>query len=93
MQLTEEEIKREKHLITAMDMPHYPLLPVFNHETNESGIIIAGENTQLPLKVYKGNIWSLKDDGVRYVGEIRTKYECITFPTLEAFLENNWKVD
>lgn len=87
------EREKEKHLITSMDMPHYPFLPVIKRDERKSGIIIAGDNIKLPLKVYVCNLFGLKDDGVTNIKQLREKYECLEFPTLDAFLDDGWRVD
>lgn len=91
--LSEEEIEKEKHFIVAMDMPHYPFLPVIKRDEMISGIIIAGDNIKLPLKVYVCNLFGLKDDGVNSIEQLRKKYECREFKTLDEFLDSGWKVD
>lgn len=92
-ELTEDEREKERHLIVATDMPHYPLLPVIKRSTRESGIIIAGDNTRLPLKVYLGNIFSLREDGIKTLEQIRNKYKLIEFGTIDAFLDDGWRAD
>lgn len=93
LKLSDVEREKEKHLIVAMDMPHYPLLPVVKRETRESGMIIAGDNQKLPLRVYLGNIFGLRNDGVANLEQLRNKYKFIEFNTLDEFLDVGWRVD
>lgn len=93
LELSETERQKDRHLITSMDMPHYPLLPVVNRDKWESGIIIAGDNQKLPLRVYIANIFGLRDDGVMNLGQLRNKYKFIEFKTLDEFLDSGWRVD
>lgn len=93
MEMSKEEVEREKHLIESMDMPYYPLLSVVKRDEQKSGIIIAGDNVKLPLKIYIANIFNLKDDNVTSIEELRSKYQCIEFESIEKFLEDGWRVD
>lgn len=92
-ELSETEIRKEKHFITSMDMPYYPLLPVVNRSKQEAGVIIAGDNQKLPLRVYLINMFRLQDDGIETLGQLRDKYKFIEFNTLDEFLDSNWRVD
>jgi len=92
--LSETELREEeKKFITSMDMPHYPILPVVNRGKQICGIVVAGDNERLPLKVYLVNMFSLKDDGITNTGQLRDKYKCIEFNTLDEFLDSGWRVD
>lgn len=93
MEMSKEEIEREKNFITGMDMPFYPLLPVVKRNERKDGIIVAGDNVKLPLKVYMANIFRLKSDNVTSIEELRSKYQCIEFESIEKFLEDGWRVD
>ena len=91
--LDEMERQKEKHFIVSMDMPHYPILPVVKKNEQKCGIIIAGDNDKLPLKVYLGNTFALKDEGITNIEQLRLKCKYIEFNTLDKFLDSGWRVD
>lgn len=91
--LVETERQKEKHFIVSMDMPLYPFLPVIKRSEQKNGIIIAGDNDKLPLKVYIANIYGLKNDGVTNIEQLRLKYKYVEFNTLDEFLDSGWRVD